>query len=74
MSNVDELNGLSLSKLEEIVKTVGAQKERAEELNVWRARVKWVGGFKAKAYVRDYTFTIDEPADLAGVDTAPNAV
>jgi uncharacterized OsmC-like protein len=74
MSNVDELNGLSLSKLEEIVKTVGAQNERAEELNVWRARVKWVGGFKAKAYVRDYTFTIDEPADLAGVDTAPNAV
>jgi uncharacterized OsmC-like protein len=74
MSNVDELNGLSLSKLEEIVKTVGAQKERAEELNVWRARVKWVGGFKAKAYVRDYTFTIDEPEDLAGVDTAPNAV
>jgi uncharacterized OsmC-like protein len=74
MSNVDELNGLSLSKLEEIVKIVGAQKEKAEELNVWRARVKWVGGFRAKAYVRDHTFTIDEPADLAGVDTAPNAV
>ena len=71
---MDELNGLSLSKLKEIVKIVGAQKERAEELNVWRARVKWVGGFRAKVYVRDHTFTIDEPADLAGVDTAPNAV
>jgi len=70
----DELNGLSLSKLEEIVKIVATQKEKAEELNVWRARVKWSGGFRVRAYVRNHTFTIDEPADLAGGDTAPNAV
>jgi len=74
MVAVDELNGLNLSKLEELVKTVVEQREKAEELNVWKSRVKWVGGFRAKAYVRDHTFTIDEPADLAGVDTAPNAV
>jgi hypothetical protein len=47
MSNVDELNGLSLSKLEEIVKTVGgAEGEGPEELNVWEStrQVGW-GGF-----------------------------
>ncbi len=53
---------------------VASQKEKAEELNVWRARVRWMGGFRSKAYVRNHTFYIDEPADLAGVDTAPNAV
>ena len=47
--------------MEEIVKSVGVQKERAEELNVWRARVKWVGGFRAKAYVRDHTFQSMSP-------------
>ena len=69
-----QLNGLSLESLEEIVKVVSENRERAEELNRWRARVRWLGGFRARAYVRDHTFLIDEPADLAGVDTAPNAV
>ncbi len=69
-----ELNGLNLEKLEELVRIVASQKEKAEELNVWRARVKWTGGFQSKAYVRNHTFIIDEPADLAGVDMAPNAV
>ncbi len=63
-----------MEKLREIVREVSTNREKAEELNVWRARVRWLGGFKARAYVRDHTFIIDEPADLAGVDTAPNAV
>ncbi|HID05334.1 MAG TPA: OsmC family peroxiredoxin [Candidatus Caldiarchaeum subterraneum] len=69
-----ELNGLDLGKLEEVVKLVSENRDKAEELNRWKARVRWLGGFKARAYVRDHTFFIDEPSDLAGVDTAPNAV
>lgn len=69
-----QLNGLNLEKLREIVRDVASQPDKAEELNNWRARVRWLGGFRARAYVRDHTFTIDEPSDLAGVDTAPNAV
>ena len=69
-----ELNGLNLKKLGEIVEmgtkepeTVGAQ------FNNWKARVKWLGGFRSRAYIRDHAFLIDEPSDLAGVDTSPNA-
>ena len=69
-----ELNGLDLNKLEEVVRLVSENREKVDELNSWKARVRWLGGFRARAYVRNHTFVIDEPADLAGVDTAPNAV
>jgi uncharacterized OsmC-like protein len=74
LSEATQLNGINLEKLREIVREVSANREKAEELNVWRARVRWLGGFRGRAYVRDHTFIIDEPSDLAGVDTAPNAV
>jgi uncharacterized OsmC-like protein len=69
-----ELNGLSLTKLKELVEIVTKEPERAEELNKWNARVKWQGGFKSEAFVRDHAFFVDEPSNLAGVNTAPNAV
>jgi len=69
-----KLNGLELEKLEEIVKIVSENREKAEELNRWRARVRWLGGFRSRAFVRDHSFIVDEPADLAGIDVAPNAV
>ena len=69
-----QINGLDLAKLREIVELVSANREKAEELNIWKARVRWLGGFRGRAYIRDHSFVVDEPADLAGVDTAPNAV
>ena len=48
--------------------------ENAAPLNKWNARVKWQGGFKSEAYVREHSFAMDEPSTLAGVNTAPNAV
>ncbi|MDJ0269059.1 MAG: OsmC family protein [Aigarchaeota archaeon] len=69
-----QINGLDLAKLREIVELVSANRDKAEELNVWKARVRWLGGFRGRAYIRDHSFVVDEPADLAGVDTAPNAV
>lgn len=69
-----ELNGLSLPKLKELVELVSKDPESAAPLNKWNARVKWEGGFKSQAYVREHSFHMDEPSNLAGVNTAPNAV
>lgn len=54
--------------------TVKREAGRARDLSKWRARVKWLGGFRTKVYVRNYEVTMDEPGDLAGSDIAPNAV
>jgi len=69
-----ELNGLSLTKLKELVELVNKNPENAAPLNKWNARVKWQGGFKSQAYVREHAFLLDEPSTLAGVNSAPNAV
>ncbi len=69
-----ELNGLSLTKLQELVEVVSKEPEKAEEMNKWNARVKWMGGFKSQAYVGNHAFLMDEPSNLAGVNTAPNSV
>jgi len=38
------------------------------------ARVRWLEGLKLRAYARDHTFEVDEPAHLTGEDSAPNAM
>jgi len=70
-----EMNGLNLKKLGEIVEQGTKHPDAVgEQFNNWKARVKWLGGFRSRAYIRDHAFLIDEPGDLAGVDTSPNAV
>lgn len=68
------LNGLDLEQLQQLVAQVQADPEAARSLNRWSARVRWLGGFKGRAYIRNHSFVIDEPADLVGKDEAPNAV
>jgi uncharacterized OsmC-like protein len=68
-----ELNGLDLQALQGLVETVTKDPSAADPLNDWSARVRWDGGFRSQALVRDHTFTIDEPATLIGKDLAPNA-
>ena len=68
-----ELNGLDLQALQGLVETVTKDPAAAEPFNDWSARVRWEGGFRSRALVRDHTFTIDEPATLVGKDLAPNA-
>ena len=68
------LNGLDVEALQQLVAQVQSDPEAARALNRWSARVRWLGGFKGRAYIRDHSFLIDEPADLAGKDEAPNAV
>lgn len=68
-----ELNGLDLDAMQALVQTIQADSSAAEPFNEWTARVRWQGGFKAQALVRNHTFVIDEPADLVGKDEGPNA-
>ena len=69
-----ELNGLDLETVATIVEQVQKDPSQAEPLNHWSARFRWLGGFKGQALIRNHTFVVDEPSDLAGNDTAPNAV
>ena len=69
-----ELNGLDLEAVGEILEQVQKDPSVADPLNSWSARFRWLGGFKGQALIRNHTFEVDEPSDLAGKDTAPNAV
>ena len=40
----------------------------------WTTRVKWTGGMQAKAYVRNHTFAIGQPASFDTSDPAPGAI
>jgi uncharacterized OsmC-like protein len=69
------------SRLNQVdIETVGAligaiQDEPAKAQTVWSAEVRWAGGFRSEAVVRDFEpVPSDEPAGLGGDDTAPNPV
>jgi uncharacterized OsmC-like protein/TusA-related sulfurtransferase len=40
----------------------------------WKARVRWTGGMKAKAYVRNHAFEVGQPASFDTADPHPGAV
>lgn len=67
------LNGLDLEAVGALVGRIQADPGSAQPFNEWTARVRWKGGFRSQALVRDHTFLVDEPADLIGDDAAPNA-
>lgn len=69
-----EMNGLDLDQMQQLVEQVRKDPQAADSLNRWNARVRWLGGFRGQALIRNHAFDIDEPADLVGKDTAPNAV
>jgi len=72
MLNETELNGINLQEIKEafeaVAATPGASKGRKT------SRVRWLGGLKLKALVRNHTFLVDEPTHLTGEDEAPNAM
>jgi uncharacterized OsmC-like protein len=70
-----QLNGIDLKKFEELVETAKKDPQAAKALNNWSARVQWLGGFKSQIYARGHSGIIsDEPFELVGSDTGPNAV
>jgi uncharacterized OsmC-like protein/TusA-related sulfurtransferase len=40
----------------------------------WSARVRWIEGMQAKAFIRNHAFTVGQPASFDTQDAAPSAV
>lgn len=53
--------------------SLGGDLEKARDF-VWRARVRWTGGMQAKAFVRNHSFAVGQPASFDTEDPAPSAV
>ncbi len=69
----EELNGLRPAKIKEIVESLKNPEVLKAVSGPWRARVRWQGGFRAKAYMRTHTVEMDEPAGLDATDLAASA-
>lgn len=69
----EELNGLHPAKLREIIESLKNPEVLKTVSGPWRARVKWQGGFRAKAYMRTHAVELDEPAGLDATDLAASA-
>ncbi len=66
------LNGLDVAAMQAAIAAVGAQPEAAHAPKT--SRVRWLSGLKFKAFVRNHSFVVDEPAHLAGEDESPNSM
>jgi uncharacterized OsmC-like protein len=66
------INGIDVEAFESALAAVGEVPESARAPK--KSRVRWTGGLKFKADVRDHSFMVDEPARLSGEDTSPNSV
>jgi uncharacterized OsmC-like protein len=62
--------------LDAVTALVGKIQERPDAAaTTWSAEVRWSGGFRAEASVREFApVPSDEPEALGGTDTAPNPV
>ena len=68
-----ELNGLHPEKLKGILDSFKQEEVFQAVSGPWRSRVRWDGGFRAKAYMRTHTMEMDEPSDLDATDLAASA-
>ncbi len=66
-----EINGLDASRLEHFVTDLKVKPELVGAVNgPWRSRVKWQGGLRTRAYMRNHAVDFDEPDALGASDTA----
>jgi uncharacterized OsmC-like protein len=66
------VNGLDMAEFDKALNTI---KENPEARHApKKSRIRWRGGFKFDALVRNHTFRVDEPAHLTGQDEAPNSM
>ncbi|MEM9034999.1 MAG: OsmC family protein [Actinomycetota bacterium] len=63
-------------EIEAVGSLVGAiQDDPGKASTTWAAEVRWLGGFRSEAQIREFTPTpSDEPLGLGGADTAANPV
>lgn len=74
MVTVEEegLNRVRVGKLTTLVQELKEEPEKAEPLNRWTTRVKWLGGFRNEVYAENNIIRSDEPDRLAGTGTGLN--
>lgn len=67
------LNDVDIDRVASLVEKI--QQEPEVAATKWNAEVKWKGGFRSEAKVREFTASkSDEPDPLGGTDTGPNPV
>ncbi len=67
------LNDVDIGSVVSLVEKV--QQEPDVAATKWNAEVKWKGGFRSEAQIRDFvTARSDEPDQLGGTNTGPNPV
>ena len=69
----EELNGLNPAKLREVLDSFRKPEVFNAVSGPWRTRVRWQGGFRGRAYMRQHTVDMDEPAGLTATDLAASA-
>ncbi len=67
------LNDVNIGAVASLAGKIQEQPEVAD--TKWNAQVKWKGGFRSEARIRDFAPAIsDEPGELGGTDSGPNPV
>ena len=68
-----KLNEVDIGKVAGLAEKISKEPQVAD--TTWRAEVKWNGGFRSEAKVRDFdSAKSDEPYQLGGTNTGPNPV
>ena len=67
------MNDVQIEKVASLAEKISAEPHVAD--TKWRADVKWSGGFRSEASIRDFAPAVsDEPEQLGGTNTGPNPV
>ena len=70
---VTKLNDVNIDSVASLAEKI--QQEPDVAASKWNAHVRWKGGFRSEAKIRDFAATVsDEPSSLGGTDTGPNPV
>ncbi len=68
------LNELNVAKLEQFVSDLKSKPDVVKAVNgPWHSRVRWQGGLKARAFMRNHVANFDEPEGLGASDSAASA-
>ena len=67
------MNDVQIEKVASLAEKISSEPHVAD--TKWRADVKWSGGFRSEASIRDFAPAVsDEPEQLGGTNTGPNPV
>lgn len=73
MAQEEHLNGLPRQQLIEVLESFRDPEVFNAVTGPWKSRVVWLGGMRAKSYMRHHEVEMDEPGDLTATDVAASA-